>query len=176
VSFGTREVKALVSGGSAERRRSRPAEEGGFLPKTAARMSSKLFWMAWNRPRISLEDSGELSAGKLGSRIGVDISNLWFVFQAGLKVGFCPPLTSSGPVCPGIARLLAHCLAARPLPSAYGLGDRAKPPENMQNLPGAALRQVWQDGAGMIESKKQFSFTRAASSTSGRARSKFLSV
>jgi hypothetical protein len=32
-----------------------------------------------NWPRISPEDSGELSAGKLGSRIGVDISKLWFV-------------------------------------------------------------------------------------------------
>jgi len=31
-----------------------------------------------NCPRISPEDSGELSAGKLGSRIGVDISKLWF--------------------------------------------------------------------------------------------------
>jgi hypothetical protein len=31
--------------------------------------------------RISPKDTGELSAGKLGSRIGVDISNLWFVFR-----------------------------------------------------------------------------------------------
>jgi hypothetical protein len=37
--------------------------------------------MAWNWPRISPEDSGELSAGKLGSRIVVDISKLWFVFR-----------------------------------------------------------------------------------------------
>src|ERR1035437_9552893 len=36
---------------------------------------------------------------------------------------------SSGPVCHGIALLLAHCLAARPLPPAYGLGDGAKPPK-----------------------------------------------
>ena len=36
-----------------------------------------------------------------------------------------------------------------------------------------ALSQVWQDGAAMNESEKQFSFTRAASSTSGRAKSKF---
>jgi hypothetical protein len=55
------------------------------------------------------------------------------VFQAGLKAGFCPALASSGPVCPGIALLLAHCLAARPLPPAYGLSDGAKPPENRQN-------------------------------------------
>ena len=92
------------------------------------------------------------------------------VFQAGLKAGFCPALASSGPVCPGIALLLAHCLAARPLPPAYGLGDGAKPPENRQSLPVAALHQLWQDGAGMNESEKQFSFTRAASSTSGRAK------
>jgi hypothetical protein len=57
-----------------------------------------------------------------------------------------------------------------PLPSAYGFGDGAKPPENRQNSPVAALHQLWQDGAGMNESEKQFSFTRAASSTSGRAK------
>jgi hypothetical protein len=51
-----------------------------------------------------------------------------------------------------------------------GLGDGAKPPENRQNLPVAALHQLWQDGAGMNESEKQFSFTRAASSTSGCAK------
>ena len=33
-----------------------------------------------------------------------------------------------------------------------------------------ALHQPRQDGAGMNESEKQFSFTRAASSTSGRAK------
>ena len=98
------------------------------------------------------------------------------VFQAGLKAAFCPALASSGPVCPGIALLLAHCLAARPLPPAYGLGDGAKPPENRQNLPVDALHQLWQDGAGMNESEKQFSFTRAASSTTGGAKSNFLSV
>jgi hypothetical protein len=81
-----------------------------------------------------------------------------------------PALASSGPVCPGIALLLAHCLAARPLPAAYGLGDGAKPPENRQNLPVDALHQLWHDGAGMNGSEKQFSFTRAASSTSGRAK------
>src|ERR1035437_9138779 len=92
------------------------------------------------------------------------------VFQAGLKAGFCPALASSGPVCPGIALLLAHCLTARPLPPAYGLGDGAKPPDHQQELPVAALHQLWQDGAGMNESEKQFSFTRAASSTCGRAK------
>ena len=92
------------------------------------------------------------------------------VFQAGLKAGFCPALASSGPVCPGIALLLAHGLAARRLPLAYGLGDGAKPPENRQNSPVAALHQLRQDGAGMNEREKQFSFTRAVSSTSGRAK------
>jgi hypothetical protein len=71
---------------------------------------------------------------------------------------------------PGIALLLAHCLAARPLPPAYGLGDGAKPPENRQNLPVDALHQLWQDGAAMNGREKQFSFTRAAPSTSGRAK------
>jgi hypothetical protein len=92
------------------------------------------------------------------------------VCQAGLKAGFCPALVASGPVCPGLALLLAHCVAARPLPPAYGVGDGAKPPENRQNLPVAALRQVWQNGAAMNESEKQFSLTRAAPSTSGRAK------
>jgi hypothetical protein len=55
---------------------------------------------------------------------------------------------SSGPVCPGIALLRAHCLTARPLPPANGLGDEAKPPENRQNSPVDALHQLWQDGAG----------------------------
>jgi hypothetical protein len=92
------------------------------------------------------------------------------VFQAGLKAAFCPALASYGPVCPGIALLLAHCLAARPLPPAYGLGDGAKPPENRRSLPIVALHQLWQDGAGMNESEKQFSFTRALPRTSGRAK------
>ena len=87
-----------------------------------------------------------------------------------MKAGFCPALASSGPVCPGIALLLAPCLAARPLPPDYGLGDGAKPPENRQNLPVDAFHQLWQDGPGMNESEKQFSFTRAAPSTSGRAK------
>src|ERR1019366_3025190 len=40
------------------------------------------------------------------------------VFQAGLKTGLCPAPASSAPVCPGIAMLPPHCLAARPLPPA----------------------------------------------------------
>jgi hypothetical protein len=91
--------------------------------------------------------------------------------QAGLKAGFRPALASSGPVCPGIALLLANCLAAGPLPPVYGLGDGAKPPENRQNLPVDSLHQLWQDETGMNESEKQFSFTRPASSSSGRAKS-----
>jgi hypothetical protein len=82
------------------------------------------------------------------------------LLQAGLKAGFCPALAFSGPVCPGIALLLAHHLAARPLPPACGLDDAAKPPETRQNLPVGALRQVWQGGAAMKGSEKQFSFTR----------------
>jgi hypothetical protein len=65
------------------------------------------------------------------------------------------------------------------LPPACGLGDGAKPPENRQNLrqnlPVVALHQLWQDGAGMNESEKQFSFTRAAPSTSGRAKNQISS-
>src|ERR1035441_1817914 len=64
----------------------------------------------------------------------------------------------------------AHCLAARPLPPAFGLGDGAKPPENRHTLPVDALHQLWQDGAAMNESEKQFSFTRTALSTCGRAK------
>jgi len=82
----------------------------------------------------------------------------------------CPAPASSGPVCPRIAMLPPHCLAARPLPPALPAADRARPPEYRQNLPVDALRQYWQDGAAMNESEKQFSFTRVVSSTSGRAR------
>src|ERR1035441_6601344 len=64
----------------------------------------------------------------------------------------------------------AHCLAARPLPPAYGLGDGARKPENRQTLPVDALHHLGQDGAGMNESEKQFSLPRAASSTSGCAK------
>ena len=56
--------------------------------------------MAWNWPRISPEANGELSAGKLGSRLGVDISNLWFVFRR----------PGSTPVRPALRRLLVHSL------------------------------------------------------------------
>jgi hypothetical protein len=94
----------------------------------------------------------------------------WRRDQCKPKRRLCPALASSGAVCPGIALLLAHCLAARPLPPACGLGEGAIPPENPQNLPVDALHQLWQNGAGLDESEKQFSFTRAAPITSGSAK------
>src|ERR1035441_9805466 len=60
---------------------------------------------------------------------------------------------------PPLFLLSAFCFRFA-LPPAYGLGDGAKPPENRQSLPVAALHQLWQDGAGMSESEKQFSFNR----------------
>ena len=46
------------------------------------------------------------------------------------------------------------------------------PPESRQILSVDALRQVSQDGAAVNESEKQFSFTRAAPITGGRAKTK----
>ena len=101
-------------------------------------------------------------------------------FQAGLKVdpprlARCPPALS---IRLGVefdsSFILQH--SSFPLPPAYGLGDGAKPPEDRQSLPVAALHQLWQDGAGMNESEKQFSFTRAASVQAGVRKTKFLSV
>jgi hypothetical protein len=91
-----------------------------------------------------------------------------------LKAGLRPAPTSSGPVCHGIALLLALRLAAWPLPPAKALGDGAKPPENRQHFPVDALCPLWQDGVAMVESENQFSLTRAASSTSGRAQNQIL--
>ena len=68
------------------------------------------------------------------------------------------------------APLLAYCLAVAPLPPANAIGANPKPPENRQNFPVDALGPVWQNGSATIESEIQFSFTRAASSTSGRAK------
>jgi len=59
-------------------------------------------------------------------------------------------------------------------PPAYGLGVGAKPPEHRQNLPVAALRQVWQVRSVMNERENQFSIIRAAPSTSGRAKNQML--
>ena len=45
------------------------------------------------------------------------------------------PESGTGLLWPGLPRtavLLTHCLAARPLPPAYALGDGAKPPETRQ--------------------------------------------
>jgi len=75
----------------------------------------------------------------------------------------------------GFQALLASCLAAgRSARPRSGAG--AKPPENRQNLTVDALGPVWQAGAAMNESEKQFSFTRAALRTGGRAETKFLSL
>jgi hypothetical protein len=60
----------------------------------------------------------------------------------------------------------------RPASHAYPPAD-SRP---LSYLPVDTLRQVRQDGTAMNESEKQFSFTRAASSTCGRAKSKFLSA
>ena len=98
------------------------------------------------------------------------------VFQAGLNAGFCPAPASSGPVCPPVALLLAHCLAARPLPPVHASGAGAKPSKTRHLLFVDTLRQLSQAGATMNENEKQFSFTRAALSTGGRAESKFLSL
>ena len=46
----------------------------GVSVMSLPQMSSNMPEMAWNWPRISPEESGELSAGKLGSRMGVDMS------------------------------------------------------------------------------------------------------
>ena len=62
------------------------------------------------------------------------------------------------------------------LPPAHAHGDGAKPPETRQYLAVNPLSHLWQDRAAMNASEKQFSFTRAALSTGGRAESKFLSA
>jgi len=79
-----------------------------------------------------------------------------------LDPGFCLAPVFVCPVHHSTALLLAHCLAARPLPPALPVADLAKPPEYLQNLPVDALRHDSQDGAVMNESEKQFSFIRAA--------------
>ena len=45
-----------------------------------------------------------------------------------------------------------------------------------EELPLDALRQVWQEGAALSESEKQFSFTCAALGTRGRARKQIQSI
>ena len=71
------------------------------------------------------------------------------VFQAGLKAGFCPAMASSGPVCPGIALLLAYCLAARPLPPVsaklcnFEPAPTARTATLTQNATNSAARNGW---------------------------------
>jgi len=95
------------------------------------------------------------------------------VFQAGLKAGLCPAPAASGPVCHGIALLLAHCLAAGPLPPALPVADRAKPPENRLNLPVEALGPVWQAGATMRMRAKSNSPSPAQRQVQAGAKTKF---
>jgi hypothetical protein len=74
------------------------------------------FWTAWNWPRISPEDSAELSAGKLGSSIGMDISKLWFVFRRPGSTPACPPAQAAKPPMPSLHQRpfdsLAFCSAS----------------------------------------------------------------
>jgi hypothetical protein len=66
---------------------------------------------------------------------------------------------------------ILHPFRCRP-PTVLAMGqDRQK---TGKTLPIAALHQLWQDGAAMNESEKQFSFTRAAPGASGRAKKQFL--
>jgi hypothetical protein len=67
------------------------------------------------------------------------------------------------------ARALPDRSAAAARLRSWRWGKTARKPAK---LPVDALHQLWQDRAGMNENKKQFSFTRAASSTSGRAKNK----
>jgi len=79
-------VRWVLAGGGGEGAVSQPfrlcragADFGGFAVRAA--LSSR-FWMAWNWPRISPETIGELSAGKLGSSIGVDIKQSLVCFPS----------------------------------------------------------------------------------------------
>jgi hypothetical protein len=92
------------------------------------------------------------------------------LFQGGLEPGFCLAPAFSCPARRRTAPLFAHCLAVAPLPPANAIGANPKPSENRQNFPVDALGPVWQHGSAMNESENQFSFSRAASSTSGRAK------
>jgi hypothetical protein len=66
-------------------------------------------------------------------------------------------------------------LAAAQFPPAPPANDPAlgEPRQNSAKVPDDAPHQVWKDGVAMVESENQFSLTRAASSTSGRARNQF---
>src|ERR1019366_6557486 len=69
---------------------------------------------------------------------------------------------------PGCAISTRTARQSRHRPPTRPCGGRT-PPENRQNSPVDALRQVWQNRA-MNESEKQFFFTRVALSTCGRAK------
>ena len=93
-------------------------------------------------------------------------------FGAGLLLG-------TGLFVPGPPqnRATSRALPGRsPDASQPPLGVTPKLTESRQNTSVDTLGQVWQDRAAMNGSESQFFLTRAASSTSGRARTKFLSV
>ena len=75
-------LKVLISSSTLSASACTPAWVGG-LETAPIRCSLKAqpSTTLLNWPRISAEDNGELSTGKPGSRIGVDLSNLWFVFR-----------------------------------------------------------------------------------------------
>jgi len=98
------------------------------------------------------------------------------VFQAGLKAGLCTASASSGSVCPQ-SRYCSHIAWPRgrcrsSTLSAMGQ-NRQKCGNNYLLMPSARSGVM---GFAMNASAKQFSFTRAALSTGGRAESKFLSA
>ena len=81
----------------------------------------------------------------------------------------CPPLTFG---CAG------NGLGRHPAVRLFGFKWRRLEcvPHNRQSLSVDALCQGWDNGAAMNDSKKHPPFTRAASSASGRAKTKFLSA
>jgi hypothetical protein len=95
-----------------------------------------------------------------------------FVFQAGWKAGLCPAAASSGPVgaesryCSPLARPLGR---GRPATLPAMGQHRQKLGNNCRLTPSASSGVM---RFAMKASEKQFSFTRAAPSTGGRAESK----
>ena len=86
-----------------------------------------------------------------------------------MEPDFCLAPVFVCPVHRSTAPLRTHGLALRPLPPANAIRGKPKPPKTAK-LPVAALGQVWQAGIGMTERRNQFSSTRAALSTGGRAK------
>ena len=70
-----------------------------------------------------------------------------------IEGGLVPGTGPRPPGLPRIALLLAHGLAARPLPPAHALGAGAKPPETQQRFPVEVPSQVWQDGVALNDRK-----------------------